>query len=230
MAIRFRPLLVLALVATCHLTAAATEASAAAPPPPGPEQCAAAFARELSKKPRAHLAAPPAVFLGSLRRFRAAMVEHGAPLGVDAFHALRGDTQVEATPWTPLKQDAKTAFPAQTRTVRFVTAVDAPFGPKETRAEKVQVSRNYGDDCGTVLETQYFFKDIPMGDSFHVIDRWVVEADGAVTRAVVSFELVWTKRCFMKSVVDRKCRADIEGFFQDWFARADVLFADTADD
>jgi len=197
-----------AAAADAAAAAAADDAAAAAL---GPAACAAAFAEERARPPLAHAAAPPAVFPCDLRRFRAAMVEHGAALGVDAIHALRGDTQVEASPWRPQQHedDHRAPVPARTRTVRFVTPVDAPFGPKETRGEKVQLCRSYGDS-GLVLETRYDFKDIPMGEAFHVTDRWVVEAETAETvRVTVTFELVWTKMCLLKAVVEHKSRDDI---------------------
>jgi hypothetical protein len=154
-------------------------------------------------------------------------------LSIDAFHTVKGDSEVSAEEWAPLDDNTDDgaddrAVSSYCRSFRFRTPiVGSPIGPSSTRAVKTQRWTSYGAH-GTVVDTVTELEDIPYGDCFEVLDRWVVrpvqsgnngtsiEAPGAGKNEVeltITFEIKWMKSCMWKRTIEMKTKSDTEKFF-----------------
>ena len=162
-------------------------------------------------------------------------------LSVDAFHTVKGDSEVSTEEWVPLDDDNTgsssssnstgngaddLAVSCYCRSFRFRTPiVGSPIGPSSTRAVKTQRWTSYGA-YGTVVDTVTVLEDIPYGDCFEVLDRWVVRPVGGVkdngnaskegkseVELTITFEINWMKSCMWKRAIELKTKSDMEKFF-----------------
>lgn len=162
-------------------------------------------------------------------------------LSVDAFHTVKGDSEVSTEDWVPLDDDNAgsssrcdstgngaddLAVSSYCRSFRFRTPiVGSPIGPSSTRAVKTQRWTSYGA-YGTVVDTVTVLEDIPYGDCFEVLDRWVVRPVGGAkdngnaskdgkseVELTVTFEINWMKSCMWKRAIELKTKSDMEKFF-----------------
>ena len=134
----------------------------------------------------------------------------GAELSLAAFHASRGDSELDCAAW------ASAEGGLELRALKFRTPVVAPIGPSSTRGVKVQRLRRFGAS-GLILDSSTNLEDIPNGDAFKVDDQWVVcPAEGGALDLRVHFECVFHKAVLWKGIIETRSKADTAKFYEDW--------------
>lgn len=179
----------------------------------------AAFQRALAQNPLKYTG-PSADLAVGLQKFFDIFLTKDAELGLPQFHSSRGDSEVTVEEWRQINETRGAAqggvqVAVHARTVGLRTPVVAPIGPSSTRVSKTQCCRVYGSH-GMTVETKAHFLDIPYGDCFNVIDRWVITPtpeDANKVNLVVTFEIEWLKGTMWKKTIEGKTQRDMNEFF-----------------
>ena len=138
------------------------------------------------------------------RAFFQAFIGDKAPAGLPDFHSEFGDDAVHATLWStavPAEARAKDDFDLDgwdvcpERVITFRAMTNSTIPPPVTRAEKHMRYWWYAGDKTLVVKAATRSLDVPMGDSFFVVELWVVtpEADGARSHVRVLMDVPFSK-------------------------------------
>lgn len=129
-----------------------------------------------------------------------------------------------------LHPDAKLAYPQdlecilfQGRTLRFKAKTNSLFGPPYATTRKVQrvliVSKKLA-----VLESRTFVSDIPYGDRFTVVEKWIVTAEKTggryTTKICSSCEAIFDKPCAFEAQIRRNVHSAVKDVCTTWCTMA----------
>jgi len=122
----------------------------------------------------------------SLRTFFQTFVGEKARFSIMDFHNEVGDQDVKCSSWNeapPGGRQGRDEFDLEgygvvpERLLTFKTATGAPIGPSVTRVEKHQRYFYFAKSKLLVVKTWARSLDVPFGDSFLVMEKWIVQPD-----------------------------------------------------
>eukprot|EP00192_Tetraselmis_astigmatica_P003622 CAMPEP_0117669946 /NCGR_PEP_ID=MMETSP0804-20121206/12440_1 /TAXON_ID=1074897 /ORGANISM="Tetraselmis astigmatica, Strain CCMP880" /LENGTH=573 /DNA_ID=CAMNT_0005478111 /DNA_START=405 /DNA_END=2126 /DNA_ORIENTATION=- len=132
----------------------------------------------------------------------------------------RGDRDIKVTDWV--------CHPTlgRVRNVTFVSPVKSAFGPPETRCFQ---SQRYNIFAGNHLrmETSQIMEDIPYGDHFTVETCWdVAELGPASCQLRVLICVLFSRKTFFRSTIEKATLAEATAGFRAWVAKARQALSD----
>jgi len=129
------------------------------------------------------------------------MGESGLPyLFLFAYHSFCPDIQI--SDWTPISPDSKLLK----RNMSYIKPLTGSIGPKQTKCEIQDEMLHLDFEEYISMLTTTRTPDVPSGGVFSVKTRTCLTWAGvAATRVLVTTQVEWTGRSFIKGIIERSC-------------------------
>lgn len=168
----------------------------------------------------------------SLKQFMEFFIdEETARFTMKDFYTEQGERNINVSKWT--RDDSLGGYLQE---MTFESDIkDAPmFVSKSTRIHRVQ-RYCYDESSGFVLDAEIVSLDVPMGDSFKVLEKWEVknsesdhfpEKETKKCRLEVKVGVYFSRANFLKGVIASKSKSEIKASVEKWYKKAFGVVSD----
>ncbi|THH30225.1 hypothetical protein EUX98_g3958 [Antrodiella citrinella] len=119
---------------------------------------------------------------------------------------------IQISDWMPLPDNATLL----TRNMSYIKPLSGPVGPRQTKCElRDELAHSDFDDYVTMLTTTRT-PDVPSGGVFSVKTKTCITwASSITTRVIVTTQVEWTGRSFIRGIIEKSCIDGQKGYQAD---------------
>lgn len=151
----------------------------------------------------------------SPQKFFELFIADGAVFSFEDHCRLRGDTEIETTPWAENED-----LGGHSREIKFRTKINGPsIGPKTTRCHRAQVYK--WEDSTLILKSSNKALDVPYSSYFVVEDEWNISEvgpDKSILKCTCTVNFL--KATMFKGTIESRTKTDVTRDVEGWLRAA----------